>query len=107
MSNLPFERISSYRSRFSRFNTNQYVNNFLITELGEYPQYELYQIFNTIIDESFSDAEADYGRRPYMYNVIMLSDTLDTPISLNLYHHDGDTDLDLVNLFCKNYIFII
>jgi hypothetical protein len=88
---------SSYKSKFPKYTTTQYVSNFIIHNLGENPQDEIFHILGEIIDKAFKETIKEYKRDPFMYNIVLDGPSLDTPIALTLYERPSDNlDLEII-----------
>jgi hypothetical protein len=94
MSKPSYTLSSSYKSRFPKFTTTQYVSNFIIHELGESPQEEFFYVMREMINRAFTETAEEYGREPYMYHLVLDGPSLDTPIAVTLYERPSD-DMDL------------
>jgi hypothetical protein len=95
-----FRQIASARSKFSHFNTTQYVTRFVIERLDN--ERELGQLINQIIDKAYEDTHREYGRHPTMYNVLIDGQTLNQPIAVSIYERIPGLDVEIVILLFKN-----
>ena len=89
-------QIASARSKFSHFNTTQYVTRLVIERLEN--ERDLGQLIYQIIDKAYGDTHREYGRHPSMYNVLIDGQTLNQPITVSIDERIPGLDVEIVIL---------
>jgi hypothetical protein len=92
-----FKQISARRSKFERFNTTQYVTNFIIENLGPDPIHEFGMILGQLIDKAYENTRKQFGGlNPTMYNVLIDGQTLNQPITVSIHERIEGLDVEIV-----------
>jgi hypothetical protein len=95
--NGKYKEISSNRSKFTRFNTSQYVTRFVVQDLGDDPEYELGQLLEQLIDKAYDNAKKEYGREPTKYNILIDGPSLSVPVTVTMGERVKDVEIEIVN----------
>lgn len=75
------EEIDYYHSTFKKFLLDQHVSRFVLRNIGSYPEEELLNILQVIVDRAYTNTRAE-GRSPKQFGMLIFGEGLETPISI-------------------------
>ena len=97
--------LAYYASKIKKFNTTQYVSQFILKNMGAYPEYMFMDVLEDLIDRAYDNARKD-GENPRFFSMLLNSEALDTPISIPLRNRQQN-NIDLImngNNFIRKYL---
>jgi len=74
-----YEEISHHVSSIEKFKTDQYVTQFVLRNMSDYPENRFMEILDKLIDRSYANALKN-GQKPEIFSLIMNSPILTLPI---------------------------
>jgi hypothetical protein len=75
------EELEYYQSSIRKFYMDQHVCRFIIRNAGEYPEADLMQVFEMLIDRAYENSKKE-GRTPKMFGMLINGEGLDSPICI-------------------------
>jgi len=74
-----YEEISHHVSSIEKFKTDQYVTQFILRNMSDYPESRFMEILDKLIDRAYANA-AQNDQNPEIFSLIMNSPILVLPI---------------------------
>ena len=92
-----YRLITHYARHIKKFKTDEYITRFILEDAVDLPIVRLMNIFDELIDQAIDKSKEHYdsqGYEPYMFQIHLFGEILDTPISISLRERDRENDAD-------------
>lgn len=81
-------------NHIKKFHTSEFVNKFILKNMSDHPEWRFMELLDDLIDQAF-DVVKKERLIPQQFSLIMLSETLDTPIYIPLRTREQN-NVDLI-----------